>query len=131
MGAVKVLLDTHALLWWLFDDPQLSRPARDAIKDAENAVLVSSASAWEMAIKYRLGKLPEAREAVENLPRLLRQGQMDTLPITLDHALAADALPGPHRDPVDRMIIAQSRMEKIPVVTMDPAFKAYSADIIW
>jgi PIN domain nuclease of toxin-antitoxin system len=128
---VKILLDTHALLWWLFDDPQLSNAARKAIKDPENTVLVSSASVWEIATKYRLGKLPEARAAAEDLPGLLRRGNMDVLPITLDHALAAGSLPGLHRDPFDRMLITQSQLEAIPIVTLDPAFSEFPIDTIW
>jgi PIN domain nuclease of toxin-antitoxin system len=128
---MKVLLDTHVLLWWLFDDPALSQPARDAIRDPGNSVLVSAASAWEISTKHRLGKLPEAGEAVGNLPALLRSARMEALPITVEHALAAGALPGPHRDPFDRMLIAQSRLEDLPVVTADPVFGRYSARTVW
>lgn len=128
---MRVLLDTHALLWWLFDDPSLPERARKIIRDPENDVLVSSASAWEISTKYRLGRLPQAEEAVRDLPRLLRRSRMQTLSITLEHALAAGALPGPHRDPFDRMLIAQSRLEKLPVVTSDPIFKRYKARVIW
>ena len=128
---MKVLLDTHVLLWWLFDDPALSQPARDAIRDPGNSVLVSAASAWEISTKHRLGKLPDAGEAVGNLPALLRTARMETLPITVEHALAAGALPGPHRDPFDRMLIAQSRLEDLPMVTSDPVFCRYSARTVW
>ena len=128
---MKVLLDTHVLLWWLFDDPALSQPARDAIRDPGNSVLVSAASAWEISMKHRLGKLPEAGEAVGNLPALLRSARMEALPVTVEHALAAGALPGPHRDPFDRMLIAQSRLEDLPVVTADPVFGLYSARTVW
>lgn len=131
MGEIKVLLDTHAFLWWLFDDPSLSDPAREAIRDPENTVLVSAASAWEIATKHRLGKLPEADEAVANLPALLLTARMEPLSITVRHALAAGSLPGPHRDPFDRMLIAQSRLENIPVVTSDPVFAGYSVSTIW
>ena len=131
MGGMRVLLDTHVLLWWLFDDLGLSASARALIADPGNAVLVSSASAWEIAIKHRLGKLPEAKEAVENLPRLLREARIESLPITVEHALAAGALPGPHRDPFDRMLIAQSRIENLPVVTADPVFAQYSVPVLW
>jgi len=128
---MKVLLDTHVLLWWLFDDPALSQPAREMIRDPGNSVLVSAASAWEIATKHRLGRLPEAGEAVANLPALLRTARMGTLPITVWHALEAGALPGPHRDPFDRMLIAQSRLEDLPVVTADPVFVRYSARTVW
>jgi PIN domain nuclease of toxin-antitoxin system len=128
---MRVLLDTHALLWWLFDDTSLSKAARDAIRDPGNAVLVSAASAWEIATKRRLGKLPDAGEAAENLPALLRSSRMEPLAITVEHALAACALPGPHRDPFDRMLIAQSRLEDLPVVTSDPVFGRYSIRTVW
>lgn len=128
---MTVLLDTHALLWWLFDDPQLSRDARDVIKDPDSTVLVSSASGWEIATKYRLGRLPEAAEAAENLPALLRRGRLGTLPITLEHSLLAGSLPGPHRDPFDRMLIAQSQVENLPVITMDSAFEPYDVEVHW
>jgi PIN domain nuclease of toxin-antitoxin system len=128
---MKVLLDTHIILWWLFDDPALSSPARDAIRDPENTVLVSAASAWEISTKHRLGKLPEAEEAVVNLPALLRSARIESLSVTLEHALAAGALPGPHRDPFDRLLIAQSRIEDLPVVSTDPVFSAYSVPIVW
>lgn len=128
---MTVLLDTHALLWWLFDDPQLSEDARDAIRNPDSTVLVSSASGWEIATKYRLGRLPEAAEAAENLPALLRRGRMGTLPITLEHSLIAGSLPGPHRDPFDRMLIAQSQVENLPVITMDSAFEPYDVEVLW
>jgi PIN domain nuclease of toxin-antitoxin system len=128
---MTVLLDTHALLWWLFDDPKLSAGARAVIKDPDNVILASSASAWEMATKYRLGKLPEAGEAVHNLLDLLRLARIDALPISIEHALAAGLLPGPHRDPFDRMLIVQAQLEQVPIVTLDPEIKKYDVKIVW
>ena len=125
------MLDTHVLLWWLFDDPRLSSPAFNIIQAPDNTLLVSSASGWEIATKYRLGKLPHAGEVAHNLPFLLRQSRMDVLPITMEHALAAGALPGPHRDPFDRMLIAQGQIEGLPIVTSDPAFKQYPVTLVW
>ena len=129
--ASKFLIDTHVLLWWLFDDPKLSPRAYGIIQSHENTILVSSASGWEIATKYRLGKLPHAREAALNLPSLLKQSHMDVLSITLEHALTAGALPGPHRDPFDRMLIAQGRIEDLPIVTSDKAFKKYQVTLVW
>jgi PIN domain nuclease of toxin-antitoxin system len=83
---------------------------------------VSSVSTWEIASNNWLGKLPEGKEAVENLPRLVRDARIESLPITVEHALAAGALPGPHCDPFDRMLITQSRIENLPVLTADPVF---------
>jgi len=136
MGAIEAstsrfLLDTHVLLWWLFDDHRLTTLARSIIQDPANTLLVSSASGWEISTKYRLGKLPHAEEAVRNLPSLLRRALMDVLPITIEHALAAGALPGPHRDPFDRMLIAQGQIEKLPIITSDAVFKQYSVELVW
>ncbi len=128
---MKVLLDTHALLWWLFDDPQLSNPAREVIKSIDNQVFASSASAWEIATKHRLGKLPEAEEASRNLPELLRAARIDALAITVEHAIAAGSLASPHRDPFDRMLIAQAMIEKMAMVTSDSEFAQFDVKIIW
>ncbi|HLA74906.1 MAG TPA: type II toxin-antitoxin system VapC family toxin [Gammaproteobacteria bacterium] len=128
---MKVLLDTHALLWWLFDDPKLSAKAKRAIKNPDNVIFASTASAWEMATKYRLGKLPGAELVVRQLPALLQSARIEPLPISMEHALAAGNLPGPHRDPFDRMLIAQARLENLPIVTLDEAFKGYGVKIIW
>ena len=136
MGAIepatsRVLLDTHVLLWWLFDDQRLTSLARGIIRNPDNTIFVSSASGWEISTKYRLGKLSHAEEAVHNLPSLLRRAYMDVLSISIEHALTAGTLPGPHRDPFDRMLIAQSQIEKLPIVTSDSAFKQYSVSIVW
>jgi PIN domain nuclease of toxin-antitoxin system len=125
------LLDTHALLWWLFDDPRLSPAAREAIKDLNNTVFASSASAWEIATKHRLGKLPEATNAVRRLPVLLKKCRIEPMAISVEHALAAGRLPGHHKDPFDRMIIAQARLEDLPVVTVDPIFRSYRVKVFW
>ena len=128
---MRLLLDTHALLWWLFDDPKLSRPAREAIGDPSRRVYVSAASAWEIATKHRLGKLPEAGDVPTRLPHYVRRARFSPLPVSFEHALAAGALPGPHRDPFDRMLIAQARVEEIAVVTADPIFRDYGVPILW
>jgi len=131
MASMRVLLDTHALLWWLFDDPKLSKKARNAIHNIDNNILVSSVSAWEISTKFRLGKLPEAEEAVHNLPALVRRARFEVLPIGLEHALTAGRLGGEHRDPFDRMLIAQATLEHMPVVTRDPVFRKYKVRVIW
>ena len=127
---MRLLLDTHALLWWLFDDPKLSRDSREAISDPTSEVYVSAASAWEIATKHRLGKLPEAGDVPTALPRYVRQARFRVLPVELDHALAAGALPGPHRDPFDRMLMAQARIEGLSVVTVDPVFRDYGVPVV-
>ena len=128
---MNLLLDTHALLWWLYDDPKLSRKARAAIENPDQRILVSSASAWEIATKVRIGKLPEVGDVAEKLSAYLRRERFEALPISLDHALAAGSLPGPHRDPFDRMLIAQARMDKLRVLTIDPVFKQYAVPVLW
>lgn len=126
-----LLLDTHALLWWLLDSPELSATARAAIADPTQRVLVSAATAWELATKQRLGKLPEAGDIVTNFSAYLRKQRFEPLPISADHALAAGQLPGPHRDPFDRMLMAQARTESAEVVTTDPVFRAYGVAVVW
>lgn len=128
---MRLLLDTHALLWWLTDDPRLSSTARNRIRDPQNAVLMSSASGWEIATKHRLGKLELEGWDPMTLPRVLERGRIETLPITLEHALRAGSLPGPHRDPFDRILIAQSSLEDVPIVTRDAVFQAYGVTVIW
>ena len=125
-----LLLDTHILLWWLLDSPELPLAAREAISAGSNRVLVSAASAWEMAVKHRLGKLPEANDIVEHLPAYLRKERFETLPISMEHALAAGRLPGPHRDPFDRMLIAQAQIEQLKMATVDAAFEEYAVQIL-
>jgi PIN domain nuclease of toxin-antitoxin system len=126
-----LLLDTHTLLWWLLDSPELSAVAKAAIARGGQRVLVSTASSWELAIKHKLGQLPFAADIVENLPRYLRKERFDVLPIGLDHTLAAGALPGPHRDPFDRMLIAQSHTDKLQLVSRDAVFADYGVDVLW
>jgi PIN domain nuclease of toxin-antitoxin system len=107
---MRLLLDTHALLWWLDGDERLSRAARDAIGDETHPVLVSAASAWEIATKVRLGKLPGAVEVAERMADVLVMQGFAELAISIDHARRAGLLPGPHRDPFDRMLIAQQQI---------------------
>ena len=126
-----LLLDTHALLWWLFDDTRLSAKARQAIAAPEHRIWVSAASAWEIATKARLGKLEEAGDVPQKLPHYLRQARFLELPISIEQSLRAGTLPGPHRDPFDRMLIAQSFSTGYPVVTIDPVFREYGAKVLW
>lgn len=128
---MKILLDTHTLLWWWTDDPQLPEVPRALMADPANELLVSSVSAWEVSTKYRLGKLPEAKEIAENFAALVESSQMTPLPITIEHALRAGALERYHRDPFDRMLIAQSQVERVAVVTKDAAFADYDIDLLW
>jgi PIN domain nuclease of toxin-antitoxin system len=128
---VRLLIDTHALLWWLSDDPLLSRQAREAMAERQNSLLVSAASAWEIATKVRLGKLPGAEQLAGDFAGFLLRGAFSTLDITIEHAIRAGLLPGPHRDPFDRMLIAQAQAEGVPVVTHDAVFEAYGVRRVW
>jgi PIN domain nuclease of toxin-antitoxin system len=118
---LRLLLDTHALLWWLADDVSLTREARDAISAPESLVAVSAASAWEISIKKALGKLA----APDDLGAQVTRHQFTPLAITIAHALAAGSLPRHHEDPFDRMLIAQAQAEDLTIVTRDPRLRLY------
>jgi len=128
---VRLLLDTHTLLWSFNAAPSLSSRARRLIEDGGNEILVSAASAWEIATKVRLGKLPTGEELIADFEGYLAQLGCDALPISLEHALRAGRLPGEHRDPFDRMLIAQAQTEDLPIVSNDRIFDAYGVRRIW
>lgn len=128
---MKLLLDTHALLWWLAGDKQLSPTARWALEDEDNPVYVSAASAWEVATKHRLGKLPKAGPLTKNFAgEVVRQGFLE-LAISLDDGQRAGALAGHHRDPFDRMLIAQSKAHDLALVSNEEVFDSYGVIRIW
>jgi PIN domain nuclease of toxin-antitoxin system len=120
---ISYLIDTHVLLWWLFDDLQLGMHCREIIQNPENQIFVSSATAWEISTKYRIGKLPEAKQLVENYQPTLDLARFLELPISTAHSLRAGSLPIEHRDPFDRMLMAQAELENLPIITYDSAFK--------
>lgn len=128
---MRLLLDTHALLWWWIDDPQLSPRARDAISDPANAVFVSAATAWELATRHRIGKLGEAGEAVSRFDELAASDGFQHLPISYYHCLRAGGYAVEHRDPFDRMLAAQTELERLVLVTRDPAFGLFGVDTLW
>lgn len=128
---MRFLLDTHTLLWSFAGSRSLSPLARRLIEDGGNEILVSAASAWEIAIKVRLGKLPTGEELVDDFDGYLDQLGCAALPISLDHALRAGALGGEHRDPFDRMLIAQAQMENLKIISNDRIFDAYHVERIW
>lgn len=128
---MRLLLDTHALLWWLDGDRRLSRRARAAVADPDNTVFVSAASAWELATKARLGKLPGALDVASDLAGCLSRQDFLELPITVTHAQRAGGLRIDHRDPFDRMLIAQAQMEDLPLVTNEVLFDAFGIARIW
>lgn len=123
---MKLLLDTHSLLWWLDDPALLSEEARDAISEPANEVFVSSAVAWEIAIKRGLGKLTAPRD----LEAVIQACGFQTLSITVAHALATELLPPHHRDPFDRMLVAQALIENCMIVSRDPNVARYGVPII-
>jgi PIN domain nuclease of toxin-antitoxin system len=127
---ISYLIDTHILLWWLFDNPKLDTDCRDIIRNPDHRLIVSSASAWEIATKYRIGKLPEAKQLVEQYSQILHQAKFIELAITSAHALRAGSLPIAHRDPFDRMIMAQAELENLPTITYDAAFQTGLIQII-
>lgn len=122
--SARLLLDTHALLWVLLSPDRIPGPTLDLIRAAETEVTVSAASAWEIAIKHRLGKLPEAQAVVHGYEHHLRRLRAEELPVTSRHALTAGMLAWDHRDPFDRMIATQSMVESLTLVTRDSAFSA-------
>lgn len=128
---MRILLDTHAFLWWVFGDPQLSPAARAAIANEDNAVLVSAASAFEISTKFRIGKLPEAAIIATDVPARIREQEFEPLAITVQHGQRAGVLPGPHKDPFDRMLIAQAQAEGIPIVSDEEIFDGYGIQRIW
>lgn len=128
---MKVLLDTHVFLWWIADDPQLSSRARQIMEAADTEPFLSAASGWEIAIKSRLGKLKLPADLQGFVAEQLRVNAIQVLPIQMAHALHVFTLPDHHRDPFDRMLVAQSQLERLPILTSDPQIAQYSVATIW
>jgi PIN domain nuclease of toxin-antitoxin system len=128
---VRLLLDTHAFLWWLDGDRRLSPKSRRAIADESNTILISAASAWEITTKARLGKLPGAMEVAADVAGCVASQGFASLDITLLHAQRAGNLTVDHRDPFDRMLIAQSQLEDVAIVTDDDVFDDYHVRRFW
>ena len=128
---MRALLDTHALLWWLSDDPALTRAARKVIAETNNTLIVSAVSAWEIAIKFRLGKLATAADLVSDFPALIEREGFHLLAISAEHGIRAGLLPGPHKDPFDRMLIAQSQAENAPIISIEALFESYGVRRLW
>ena len=122
----RLLLDSHTLLWWLADDPQFGRNARALVEDVRNPVMVSAASAWEISIKKAMGKL----EAPEGLSDVIEEEGFESLPITFFHGERAGALPPLHRDPFDRMLVAQAQAEGLELVTADDNIQQYGVKTV-
>ena len=128
---MRVLLDTHAFLWWVADSRRLSRPARDAIRNEANDVIVSAVSAWEIATKHRLGRLPEAEGLAGDIRGAIVGQGFSELPISVADAERSGRLPGPHRDPFDRLVIAQALAHDLALVSNEEAFDRYGVRRLW
>jgi len=128
---VRLLLDTHALLWWLLGDPGLSVIARTAIADPGNEVFASAASAWEITTKFRIGKLPKAAVIAADIAGIVAQQGFSELPVSIRQGQLAGSLPGIHKDPFDRMLVAQAIVTDMTIVSGDEILSAYGVARLW
>jgi PIN domain nuclease of toxin-antitoxin system len=128
---MKYLLDTHAFLWWIADPAKLSAVARDVIKDKQHQLFFSAASAWELAIKVGLGRISLPLNPADFILEQMAVNSMQPLAVTIPHALHTSTLPPHHRDPFDRLIVAQARLEDMSLISVDPELRKYDVPIVW
>jgi len=128
---MKYLLDTHAFLWFVTDDDKLSSNARSIIKNSNNEVYFSAASAWEMSIKVSLGRLTIKEDLEPFIIKQLAENNFSTLSITIFHSIYTSKLPEIHKDPFDRMIVAQSKVENLSLISKDKNIKKYKVPVVW
>lgn len=128
---MRALLDTHAFLWWISDDHRLSDRAREIIGDGRNELFFSAASGWEISIKVGLGRLEVPDKLERFIGDQLFRNAITALPIYLSHALHTRTLPDHHRDPFDRILIAQALLEEMPLLSTDPQIARYSVEVVW
>jgi PIN domain nuclease of toxin-antitoxin system len=128
---MRVLLDTHAFLWWITDDPQLSSRARGIISNGENTLYLSAASGWEISVKARLGKLELPDNPAAFIFEQLSSNAIIELPVKMNHALHVYTLPSHHRDPFDRLLVSQAQHEILPIITADKQIAEYDVKVIW
>ena len=128
---MAILLDTHTLLWWMTGDPRLSVRAREAVGAESAETFVSAASAWELATKLRLGKLPIAARLTHRMPESLAEQGFRTLAISVEHGRLGGLLPGEHRDPFDRILAAQALIEDMTLITADRVFPTFGVKVLW
>jgi PIN domain nuclease of toxin-antitoxin system len=128
---MHLLLDTHTLIWWMNNSPMLPAKVRHLLREKTNLIFVSAASAWEMTTKIRLGRLPASPEVTQNFEQYLEQSGFEGLPVTLAHGIRAGMLPGPQRDPFDRMLIAQAQAEELALVSNEESFDQYGIERVW
>ncbi len=126
------LLDTHAFLWWTLNDPSLPRRANEAMRNPQNKIFVSAATAWEITTKYRIGKLPAGvGEVARDVAEAIRLEGFSELPVTVAHGQHAGALAGAHKDPFDRMLIAQALAEDMVLISNETLFDAFGVQRLW
>ena len=128
---MRLLLDTHTLIWWLTDDSALPISVRKLIGSRNNAVLVSAVSAWEIATKYRLGRLEVAADLARNYDAYLARERFESLSINAAHGIRAGSLPGSHKDPFDRMLVAQAQIENLAIVSNNVQLDGHGVSRIW
>lgn len=128
---MRVLLDTHVLIWWTGDFKAIPKTIRDALRSSENEIYVSAASAWEIATKVRIGKLPLDWNFLDNFDESVRTLGFEPLLINSQHAVAGASLSGTHKDPFDRMLAGQAQIEDLTLVSADPAFKLLGVETVW
>jgi len=128
---MNILLDTHTFLWWITDMPKLSQTARELIGDGHNTIYWSAASSWEVSIKYALGRLPLPEAPEIFLPSEIAQNRVEPLPIIDLHSFRAGQLPRHHRDPFDRMLVAQAQVESLVLLTNDQKLSLYDVEVQW
>ncbi|WP_342362900.1 type II toxin-antitoxin system VapC family toxin [Terrarubrum flagellatum] len=128
---MRLLLDTHAFIWWAAENSRLSPSAQALIADGDNQVFISAASAWEIATKVRAGRWVEAAGVAERMPEVIAAEGFEPLSVTLEHGRRAGFLEGDHRDPFDRILAAQAMLDDMTLVTADPAFTAFEVKVVW
>lgn len=128
---MRLLLDTHAFLWWITDDARLSDRARRSIADQRNVVFFSAASGWEIVVKAGLGRLTLRQDPERLIPEQVAANAFEVLPVHLHHALRIHSLPPLHRDPFDRVLVAQALSEQMALVSGDPQIAQYPVDVVW
>jgi PIN domain nuclease of toxin-antitoxin system len=128
---MKLLLDTHVFLWWNEASPRLSKQAHSLISDPENTLYLSVVSVWEVILKEGTGKLKLPSAAAVYIPARLAHYRFEVLPLGLGHVLAVGTLPTHHRDPFDRMLVAQAEVERLPILTHDPQIRKYNVETVW
>ncbi len=128
---MRYLLDTHTFLWWNMDDPQLSIIAKEIIADGNNEIFLSAATAWEIAIKAARGRLALPEDPTRYISNRLSLHGFQALPIQIQHAAQVYKLPMHHADPFDRLLIAQSQLESMPLITVDANIRKYEVEVIW